>query len=75
MNYPKLVQKLKKAFPDITQEELDDMISKVPPNLPTAMIDSLIALTKACQKDPNKIHDLKKVNVLDHIKIKSKRSR
>lgn len=72
MNYPKLVIKLKKAFPDITQEELDDMISKVPPNLPTVMIDSMIALTKAIQKDPKKFDDLKKVNPLDHIPKKMK---
>lgn len=72
MNYPKLVQKLKKAFPDITQEELDDMISKVPPNLPTVMMDSMIALTKAIYKDPKKLDDLKKVNPLDHIPKKKK---
>lgn len=72
MNYPKLVIKLKKAFPDITQEELDDMISKVPPNLPTAMIDSMIALTKAIHKDSKKLDDLKKVNPLDHIPKKLK---
>lgn len=72
MNYPKLVIKLKKAFPDITQEELDDMISKVPPNIPTVMIDSMIALTKAVRKDPKKLDELKKVNPLDHIPKKMK---
>ena len=72
MNYPKLVIKLKNAFPDITQEELDDMISKVPSNLPTVMIDSVIALTKATMKDPKKLEELKKMNPLDHIPKKMK---
>lgn len=45
-NYPKIVAMLKKEFPNITSEEIDDMISKIPPNMPTVAIKGMIKMTK-----------------------------
>ena len=59
-NYPKIVVMLKKEFPEITSEEIDEMISKIPPNFPTVAVMSLIKLTKACYKNPELAKRLKK---------------
>lgn len=63
MNYPKIALKLKKEFPDLTEEEISQMISQIPPNLPYPLVVMSIKLAKACVKDPKKLDDLKKVNV------------
>lgn len=60
LDYPKIVAKLKKEFPEITSKEIDEMISKIPPNFPTVAVMSLIKLTKACYKNPDLVKKLKK---------------
>lgn len=53
-NYPKIVAMLKKEFPNITSEEIDDMIAKIPPNMPTVAIKGLIKMTKYLIDNPAK---------------------
>lgn len=53
-NYPKIVAMLKKEFPNITSEEIDDMISKIPPNMPTVAIKGMIKMTKHLIDNPAK---------------------
>lgn len=53
-NYPKIVAMIKKEFPDIKPEEIDDMIAKVPPNMPTVAIKGLIKMTKHLIDNPAK---------------------
>lgn len=65
LNYAKVVVMLKKEFPDITSEEIDEMISQIPSNTPTPIVKSLIKLTKICHKDPEKFQMLKNTSVQD----------
>ena len=73
-NYPKIVAILKKEFPDITSEEIDDMISKIPPNMPTVAIVPLIKLTKVCCKSPEKLQKLKNTSAEEVLKTSQKYS-
>lgn len=59
MNYPKIAKKLKKEFPDLTEEELSQLISQIPPNLPYSLLVMSIKLTKASIKKPQLLDKLK----------------
>lgn len=59
MNYPKIAKKLKKEFPDLTEEEISQLISQIPPNLPYPILVMSIKLTKASIKNPQLLDKLK----------------
>lgn len=59
MYYPKIAKKLKKEFPDLTEEEISQMISQIPPNLPYPLLVMSIKLTKASIKEPQLLDKLK----------------
>lgn len=65
MNYPKLVKKLKKEFPDATEEEISQMISQIPPNLPYPLLVMSIKLTKLSLRDIHFLEKLKKNEVTE----------
>lgn len=54
LDYAKVAQKLRKAFPDLSEEEISQMMAKIPSYVPMAAIDGLIAMTKHCMKNPAK---------------------
>lgn len=64
-NYAKVVTMIKKEFPEITSEEIDEMISQIPPNMPTVAIKPLLKLAKVCSKDPEKLERLKNTSAKD----------
>ena len=53
-DYAKVVEILKKEFPSITQDEIDEMISQIPPEMPTQVAKSMIKLTKHLVNNPAK---------------------
>lgn len=59
LDFYKVKQLLKKEFPDITQEEIDEMISQIPPSMPYAGVKSLIKITKHLKDNPAKMKLLK----------------
>ena len=59
MNYPKIAKKLKKEFPDLTEEQISQMIFQIPPNLPYPILVMSIKLTKASIKNPQFLDKLK----------------
>lgn len=65
MNYPKIAKKLKKEFPDATEEEISQMVSQIPPNLPYPLLVMSIKLTKASIKEPKFLDKLKKNEVTE----------
>lgn len=65
MNYPKIAKKLKKEFPGLTEEEISQMISQIPPNLPYPLLLMSIKLTKASIKKPEFLDKLKKNEVTE----------
>ena len=64
-NYAKVVTMIKKEFPEITSEEIDEMISQIPPNMPTVAIKPLLKLAKVCSQNPDKLEKLKKISAKD----------
>ena len=54
LDYAKVAQKLRKAFPDISEEEISQMMAEIPSYVPMAAVDGLIAMTKQCMKNPKK---------------------
>ena len=59
LDFYKVKQLLTKEFPDITQEEIDEMISQIPPSMPYAAVKSLIKITKHLKDNPAKMKLLK----------------
>lgn len=54
LDFYKVKQLLKKEFPDITQEEIDEMISQLPPSMPYPAVKALVKLTKHLKDNPGK---------------------
>ena len=59
LDFYKVKQLLKKEFPDITQEEIDEMISQIPPSMPYAGVKSLVKIIKHLKDNPAKMKLLK----------------
>lgn len=62
MDYVKLSKAIKKEFPELTDDEISEMISQVPSNIPTFGIKPILKLVKVCMKDPKKLDALKKTD-------------
>lgn len=71
LDFSKVAEKLRKNFPDITQEEIDEMISQIPAYLPMQAVDAMIKMTKACMKNPAKRKLLKKISASELLKDSS----
>ena len=54
LDYSKVVQLLKKEFPQITQEEIDYMISTIPSSMPYPAVKAMVKLTKHLIDNPAK---------------------
>lgn len=67
VDYYKVEQKLKKAIPEITQEEINEIISTIPPSMPMVLVSSMIQVLKLTYKNPKELERLKKTNAVDEI--------
>lgn len=67
LDYSKVEQKLKKAIPEITQEEINEIISTIPPTMPMVLVSSMIQVLKVTYKNPKELERLKKTNAVDEI--------
>lgn len=59
VKYEKVVKLLKKEFPEITQEEVDQMISQIPMHLPMPVVLLAIKATKLKMQAPEAFEKLK----------------
>lgn len=59
VKYEKVVKLLKKEFPEITQEEIDQMVSRIPMHLPMSVVLLAIKATKLKMQSPEAFEKLK----------------
>ena len=59
VKYEKVVKLLKKEFPEITQEEIDQMVSQIPMHLPMPVVLLAIKATKLKMQSPEAFEKLK----------------
>lgn len=60
VKYEKVVELLKKEFPEITQNEIDEMISQIPMHLPMPLVLLAIKATKLKMQSPEAFERLKR---------------
>lgn len=58
VNFPKVVSRLKKKIPEITDDEITEIISTIPTNMPTPLVNVMIDTLAVCYKNPDKLKKL-----------------
>lgn len=59
LDYNKVKKKISKAFPDLTEEEVEKMAFEIPAHIPLPAVDGLIQLTKVVSKTSGSLDKLK----------------
>lgn len=54
LDYSKVVALIKKELPSVTDEEIDYMISTIPPSTPYHLVKGMVKLTKHLVNNPAK---------------------
>lgn len=57
-NFSKVVERLKKKIPEITDDEISEIISTIPANMPTRLVYVLIDVAHVCYNDRDKLKKL-----------------
>ena len=61
LDYSKVFELLKKEFPDISQQEIDDMILQIPADMPLYAVKAVVKITKQVHNNPAKAKLLQKM--------------